>query len=273
MASESRTWSQLREHYLIEKELADRLRAAPQAVRRQLYGVVYKERARRIPHHPLVVRAADPDAQARAIKPQARLLKHFVNPATTFLEIGPGDCALSLEMAKWVKQVYAVDVADELAKNIMPPANFEFRLFDGLTLPLPQASIDFAYSNDVLEHLHPEDAQAQLTNILNTLKPRGSYFCVTPNRLSGPHDISRHFDRVATGLHLKEYTIGELAGLFRSVGFARVRAVVSVHGRVIVPPLGIQPYTMLEKIVHGIPYPPRQRIASVLTAVKVIATR
>ncbi|HZQ10365.1 MAG TPA: class I SAM-dependent methyltransferase [Anaerolineae bacterium] len=267
------TQEQVREHYLIEKELANRLRRATKDERRRLYHVVYDERSQCIPQHPLVMRAADPAAQARAVQPQARVLRHFANRHTVFLEIGAGDGALALEMSKWVKQVFAIDVSGELVKNIVSPPNFEFRLFDGFELPLALNSIDLAYSNDVLEHLHPEDAQDQLHSLLHVLRADGKYICVTPNRLSGPHDVSRNFDTVATGFHLKEYTIGELAALFQQVGFRRVNAFVSMRGQMLLPPLSIVPFIKIENLIARVSSPYQRKIASLLAAVKVIAIK
>jgi len=58
----------------------------------------------------------------------------------------------------------------------------------------------------------------------------GIYICVTPNRLSGPHDISKYFDVTATRFHLKEYTNTELSDLFKEAGFLKVRAYVGAMG-------------------------------------------
>ena len=41
----------------------------------------------------------------------------------------------------------------------------------------------------------------------------GVYICITPNRVSGPHDVSRGFDEVATGFHMHEYTGREIRPL------------------------------------------------------------
>jgi hypothetical protein len=49
--------------------------------------------------------------------------------------------------------------------------------------------------------------------------PAGIYYRITANRVLGPHDISRYFDSVATGPHMKEYTVGELAKLCRNAEF------------------------------------------------------
>jgi len=82
---------------------------------------------------------------------------------------------------------------------------------------------------------------------------------VTPNRLSGPHDISQHFDRVASGLHLKEYTYRELAGLFRRVGFRRIRGVVQVRGWRLVLPASL--LTVCESLLLVLPFELRRAIA------------
>ena len=66
-------------------------------------------------------------------------------------------------------------------------------------------------------HLHPEDAGDQLT--VRFPARACVYVCITPNRVSGPHDILGIFDDVVTGFHLKEYTFRELRRLFEDIGF------------------------------------------------------
>lgn len=103
MAQEQqRTEAQLREHYEIEKELADRLRRAAREERRHFYNEMYDELARRIVHHLLIAQATDPAARARAAAPQIRLIHRFVRPDTAFLEVGPGDCAVVTRVAEVV---------------------------------------------------------------------------------------------------------------------------------------------------------------------------
>jgi hypothetical protein len=69
-----------------------------------------------------------------------------------------------------------------------------------------------------------------LSQIYTALAPGGRYVCITPNRPTGPHDISKYFDTVATGLHLQEYTTTELARLMRCAGFERAEAWVTRKG-------------------------------------------
>ncbi len=232
--------AQLREHYQLERELSDRLRHAPKGQRRLLYASVYEELFTRLPHHPQLVRKLSRQDTREYVEQQLGFLGPFLSPASVFLEVGAGDCALSHAVAGRVKQVYALDVSDTISRQGAPPPNFELVLFDGIDIPLPDHSVDVAYSNQLIEHLHPEDALDQLRSIHRVLVPGGAYLCITPHRLSGPHDVSKYFDKVATGFHLVEYTPLELARLFQAAGFAEPRSYLGGLGRYI----GIRPELM-----------------------------
>lgn len=252
----------LREHYLVERELADRLRAAGPEERRTLYGEVYDELFRRVPHHPQL-RWREDEAQARVrVERQLRLLGRFLRAGETFLELGAGDCSLSKAVAAQARTVYAVEVSDEITRGLELPGNVRVVISDGASVPVAPASVDLAYSNSLMEHLHPDDAREQLANVFAALAPGGRYLCVTQDRLAGPHDVSRHFDHVATGFHLKEYTVGELAALFADVGFGRLRLYVGGRGRYLgVPPA---PVTATEAGLAVLPYAARRRAANLM---------
>jgi SAM-dependent methyltransferase len=247
-----RTPEEIRRHYIAEKELALRLRLSTPEQRAQLYSQIYDELFRCVPFHPILTRKVTPSQRARAIRWQLQFLRRFLKPSHHFLEIGAGDCALSLEVSKQVRKVYAVDVSSKLTESIPRPDNFELLLSDGCSVNVPDNTVDLAYSNQLMEHLHPDDAIRQLREVLRTVKPGGVYVCVTPNRVGGPYDISRHFDNVATGLHLKEYTVTEASDLFRRVGFAEVRAYVGARGFYLTPPLAAirAAEAVLERIPH-----------------------
>jgi hypothetical protein len=104
-----------------------------------------------------------------------------------------------------------------------------------------------------MEHLHPDDALEQLDNIYASLAPSGVYLCRTPNRLNGPHDISKYFDPVATGFHLREYTVSELRQLFMQAGFSRTRLVIAAKGRIY--PSSIRLTILAEKVLERLGYP------------------
>jgi SAM-dependent methyltransferase len=260
--SDVRTAERIRAHYEVERELADRLRTSSRAERRDLYSLVYDELFERVPDHPQLTRkvsAADTKVQ---LELQMRFLRHFLRPGITFLEIGAGDCSLSVEIARTARRVYALDVSESISSLADRPANLELVISDGVSIPVPAGSVDFAYSNQLMEHLHPDDAFEQLRNILHALAPGGRYVCITPNRLNGPHDVSSHYDREATGFHIKEYTVTELTRLFRAAGFAKARAYAQAKGRVAPVPGPV--VAGVEGVLDALPFGPQRQLARAL---------
>ncbi len=252
------TKENIREHYDVEKELAQKLRNATKEERGKLYSSLYDELYRRVPHHPQLRRKNNTELN-NAMRGRLKFIKHYINTNTTFLEIGPGECQLSFQISKSVKYVYAVDVSEEITKKAEFPNNFKLLLSDGVSIPVPKESVDVAFSYQLIEHLHPDDALEQLRNIYNTLKPGGIYICFTPNKLYGPHDISKYFDKEATGFHLKEYTNRELCRLFENCGFARTRVLVGARGYYLsIPPLLI---FILEHLLAKMPFYIRKFVA------------
>jgi SAM-dependent methyltransferase len=255
----NRSPERLRHHYEVERELAARLRSATQSERRTLYTQVYDELFRRVPDHPQLARKGREETRARAASAM-RMIGPLLRPDATFLEIGAGDCSVSFAVASRVRKVFAVDVSEEVSHNDAAPSNFALILSDGTSIPVPPGSVDLAYSNQLMEHLHPDDARAQLGNIACALAPGGAYLCVTPHRFNGPHDISGVFEDVANGFHLKEYTYGELGRLLRRAGFRKVEALVGVRGRFWRAPLA--PFLALERLMARLPHPIRRRLGS-----------
>jgi SAM-dependent methyltransferase len=252
-----RTADQLKQHYEIEKALADRLRAADRAERQRLYASLYDELFQRVPLHPRLIRKTTPEIKRQHVGAQLKLLLPLVDRSVRFLELGPGDCSLSFVLAQYVKHVSAVDVSERITRSMSRPINFELILSDGCSIPVPPGSIDLAYSYQLMEHLHPDDALEQLQNIYNALAPGGQYLCITPNRLSGPHDISKFFDATATGLHLKEYTARELSRLFYRVGFRSLQIILGGHGRFVWLPAEL--FSPVERAAAAIPLAQRRR--------------
>jgi ubiquinone/menaquinone biosynthesis C-methylase UbiE len=173
------------------------------------------------------------------ISRQADLLHKLAHPGCDFIEIGAGDARLAIEMASHCRTVTAVDVTDSLFKRESAPGNVHFLLSAGTNIDLPSSSVDFVYSNQLMVHLHPDDAEDQLREIVRVLRPGGKYFCITPNVTSGPHDVSKYFDHAATGFHLQEYSFSTLSTALRSAGFRKTTPLLVRKGGYLAVPLPI----------------------------------
>lgn len=254
LKGDDRPDAQILEHYAVEVALADQLRSSSKETRLpgKLYTLLYDELYRRVPHHQQLTRKASASGTAKTLEWQYGMVGRFLRPTTRFLEVGPGDCALSFKVAPMVEQVYAVDISAIVTSHATVPGNFKLVLSDGCDIPLPENSIDVAYSNQLMEHLHPDDAREQLQNIYKTLKPGGRYVCVTPNKVNGPWDISYCCDEEARGFHLKEYSLRELAHLFREVGFRKLSAYAGARGHYVRFPIFL--IVGLEKFLSLLPF-------------------
>jgi SAM-dependent methyltransferase len=211
---ETRSPAELLHHYEVEKELAARLRHSTREERLTLYTGVYDELVRRV-----AARLSDRDAGLHA-ETQLQLLNRYLNKDVVFMDVGAGDCSLALAVAERVRFVHAVEVSPAEVADVPQRDNLQVHLSDGISFPLPPRSVTLAHSNQVLEHIHPDDALEHVRSVHEVLASGGRFVCVTPNRLVGPADISRHFDSEPTGFHLREYTVTEVARLMREAGFA-----------------------------------------------------
>ena len=237
------TADDLRHNFELERGLAARLKAASASERRFLYSAVYDEyfrQARNVGH------TID---DAREIARQVRLATRFLPKDGRYLEIGAGTCRVAAQIARSAQVVYAVEVSAEV---IPADAGVEVVISDGVTIPVPSKSVDLVFSNQLMEHLHPDDASEQVRNICTALVDGGRYVCITPNRLTGPHDASKHFTDIAMGFHLHEYTFGELRTLLLSSGFQDVYVCLALGGEV----LAVLPgsfYAAVERLLARLP--------------------
>lgn len=215
------------DHYKLEKRLASQLRSASRTERLVLYRKLYDELYSKVPSLKTNPRTVN-ESYLKATK---RTLRPFLQKNITYLEIGAGNLATIRGISPLVKQAIAIDVSKEFATALGPiPKNCELIISDGISIPAPKNSVDLAYSTQLMEHLHPDDAKEQLRNVYTALKKGGRYILETPHRFNGPHDISKYFDDEATGFHLHEYTNRELRNLFRTTGFRKIYNLIGAKG-------------------------------------------
>ncbi len=100
------------------------------------------------------------------------------------IEIGCGAGRLTKAMANDFATVVGVDVSEGMisaARPHIPDANVEFRLGDGVTVPVESGSADGVFSAHVFQHLDSLDlARANFSEIARILKPAGTMMIHLP---------------------------------------------------------------------------------------------
>jgi len=240
-------WNQ----YQLEKNLADRLKKADKREREVLYTTVYNKLNWELPELNASQQELDRQEKGKP-SPQLKWLKRLLTDQSTFIDIGAGNCKLALEVTNFAKQVYAAEASSVIARQSSLPSNFKVIMGDASSIELPGIAVNIAYSRQLIQRLHPDDALEHLKNVHKLLAPGGIYFCITPNRVFGPHDASRHFDCTASGLHLKEYSYAELDRILKQAGFARRNFYMKVWGTYMMAP--VWPMKAYEFLMARLPH-------------------
>src|SRR4030042_1605966 len=123
--------------------------------------------------------------------------------------------------------------------------NVEFKRASAfeLTDHFLEGEFDVCMSIDMIEHLHPDDEKDHLWQAFHLLKSGGRYIVCMPNRLNGPHAITRFVfpeAKAALGFHLNELTCREITLLMKSIGFAKF----SVFYPLAIPSKGVHPIVL-----------------------------
>jgi len=155
-----RTAERIRVHYEVERELADRLRNSSRSDRRDLYSLVYDELFERVPDHPQLTRKVSAEDTRVQLELQMRFLRHFLRPGITFLEIGAGDCSLSVEIARTARRVYALDVSESISALAEHPANLERVISDGVSI-IPELDHALEWCENEIITQHQDRAQEE----------------------------------------------------------------------------------------------------------------
>lgn len=106
-------------------------------------------------------------------------LESRFTPRTVFMEIGSPDASLALRAAGYVERVYSIDVRGHFVQSLRAPGNLRVVLCDGIRIPLPEGTIDIAWSGEFMDHLHAEDALAHLESVRRGLAHAGEYHFTT----------------------------------------------------------------------------------------------
>lgn len=221
----------------LEFRHASLLKASGPANRRdmfeQAYAEVFAARAATMPSDP----------EGRTAGTGARLVRSLVRllgPDDDLLEVGCGRGYTCLKLAPHVRTVTGIDVTDaavEESRELLRAGGVDNAkvvkgFADDVAGLFPPGSFDAVLSIDVYEHLHPDDADEHLRQVHAVLRPGGRAIIVTPNRATGPHDVTRQIypeAREPMGFHLNEVTYEEVGSGLRRAGFAAVEANVPLN--------------------------------------------
>lgn len=201
----------------------------------------------------LRLRASARAMPASVVQPSSdaplELLSRLVTRDSAFLEVAATDCSLSLGLADSVRRVYAVARSAVIIGTQRLPSNFHLIAAEGNCVPVPQASIDVAYSNGLVDQLDPEQACEQLANVQRALKRGGVFICCARNRLLGAGDV---WNGVAP-----PHTFSELRAMLRRAGFRTVAQYARCAGANVILPSPLA--RLLELVACTMPQSQRAR--------------
>ena len=216
----------------LEFKYSKRLRESIKEERKNLYAEAYS-----VVSALSIQEFASDDPEDRTSGTSKRivqLLSQIVDKHDHVLEIGCGRGYTCLNLAPYIMSMIGVEVSKPSvfeAKKILSQGkikNVRIKQVSAFELSnhFSKNEFDICISIDVFEHLHPEDALEHLRHVYHVLKPMGKYIVITPNRLSGPHDITREEfpdKKEAMGFHLNESTHKDLIHIMRAIGFKKFR--------------------------------------------------
>lgn len=248
----NRSLEQIMNHYLVEKDIAEKLIKSSREERKQVYATMYDDLFDKVPDHPRLIARDDCEVTLTRNKNKLAIFDEYINESTVFAEFGSGDCKLGYEVAKKAQHVYGIDISDQRNPIDRVPKNFDLVVYDGYVLNQIQSnSIDLLFSDQLIEHLHPEDARNHFKLARRILKPGGKYIFRTPHAFSGPHDVSAYFSNEPQCFHLKEWTYGELRSELKAINFTKFEPWWYAKG--IKSKLGILYFDCCEKVFQMMP--------------------
>ena len=119
---------------------------------------MYDELFSKVPDHPRLTRHQDATLSVFAINEKRQLVNKYIDKSKVFVEWGPGDCKFAIDLCKDVNFVFGIDVANQIAKDKEIPDNFKLIVFDVYHLDIENDFADVVFSDQLIEHIPPDDA-------------------------------------------------------------------------------------------------------------------
>jgi SAM-dependent methyltransferase len=211
-----------RAHWLIERDLRERLLGSSPDERERVTAEVYDQLFARVPWHP--ANQAEAEDTGGSDSRWLRAFRDLCPPGGTVADLGCGLGGVVIGLSGRAGEAVGVDTSQEMIERCRRRAPINARFVTGSVVkpPLEARYFDLVISMQVIEHLHPDDLDRHLRAVARILKPGGAFLVVTPQALTGPWDCSRGFTESPSGFHTAEMTHAELAARMRRAGFSRM---------------------------------------------------
>ncbi|MHC4560801.1 MAG: class I SAM-dependent methyltransferase [Planctomycetota bacterium] len=216
--------SSIEAQFELERILRERILGSLKNERNAIAEQAYTELFEKFPDHSVFLITSE--AAERKGKLGAGLILPLSQRGSKVLEVGCGRGEVLRALAERGRICTGIEVSRDMMQLC---DKIDVKVVYGVadSLDFPAGSFDVVFSQEVLEHLHPEDVPGHFAEAFRVLRPNGILAVETPNRQTGPQDISRGFTRVAEGLHLKEWTVRELIQMFQKAGFVKIRGLLA----------------------------------------------
>ena len=164
-------------------------------------------------------KAHQEDLYANELKWFSKIFLDIIQSDKKVLDVGSGNGNLAIALARNNNKVIGIDISTVALKTAhkrfeqlhdKKKLSMTFQYGDARKLDFEDNSFDFVVSHDVIEHISENDFLVHLKEIERVLKTGGSYLFWTPSKLRGGSSL---------GLHLKEYTLKELAEILQKRPF------------------------------------------------------
>lgn len=245
----------------IEREFHGRILAEPDPEeRRRLYRQVYET------VHALY--GSDCGASSTASAGKDRFVRLFRREleGRSILDVGCGEGHFLLSVKRLLRHGSLAGIDTSAAVLPKDVGGIRFVHGDIIDFDLGER-FDIVFSDNVLEHLAPQDVPAHLDSVRRALEPGGTFIVLTPSRLFGPCDVTRIIDYTYTGrvraqgTHLMETSYTELVDRLAAHGFRDFSTVLPIPKlkfilswmRVPLAPLRfVERHPALLGLIHGV---------------------
>jgi SAM-dependent methyltransferase len=215
----------VRAHLQLEAELTDRLLNSAQEERFDIFVDAY---TRLYAELPWLNKISEPSTEHDLLA-----WKALIGSQKRVYEIGSGRGRLIKYLALQGNECVATEITRERGARFVnnPIANMTWHQTDGVHLSEfeNEGFYDYVISDQVFEHLHPDDHRTHFLEARKILKSGGAYILRAPHGSAGPHDLSRVVgSTIPVFMHLFEPRYVDLSRLMKLANFAQQYAVIQI---------------------------------------------